>query len=200
MRLLPAPAYPFPDSTVNSAGTGMTIIRGCLISAAGAPRTGVPVSVAIQEPGWTLPAGWPLAESLTNDNGEWVLVLPDQQEMIDPPPSPLRTSINVRYTLDGATFDDQVAAGRERRFLQASLRGAAADARGRALPGVTVTNSLQAGSSITGRDGRWSIFFPFGQTDAPCTVQATAPDGRVLSRQADVVAHKAVLVERFQFA
>jgi hypothetical protein len=198
-KLFPTPAYPFPDFTANPAGMGTTMIRGCLFAPDGTPRVGVAVSVSIQEPLWAIPAEWPFAKAKTNDKGEWLLMLPDQREMIDPPPAPLLKTIHLRYAIDGQDFDELVQAGRENRYLQATLRGSAADKNGRPLAGVKVQNSLRPGTSITGPDGRWSIYFPFDQTDAACTVTATDPGGHVLNRNTNVLAHKTVIVDRFQF-
>ena len=199
VTLFPSAAYPFPDLTANPAGMGVTMIRGCLFTSDGTPKADAAVSVAIQEDFWAIPADWPLAQATTSEQGEWLLVLPDQREMVDPAPAPLLKSIQVRYTLDGNVFDEQARAGRENRFLQAALRGSAADKNGHALVGVTIGNSLQPGVSVTDRSGQWSIYFPFDQADAACTVTATDANGQVLNRNTNVLAHKTVIVDRFQF-
>jgi hypothetical protein len=150
--------------------------------------------------GWSIPAAWPFAKAKTNDKGEWVLILPEESEMIQPLPNPPVRRIHVRYILDGNDLGELANLGRENRLLQASLRGTAADKTGRPLPGVRMTNSVQAGTSTTDRNGRWSIYFPVNQPDAPCTVTATDPHGKVLRRDVFVIAHKAVNVGRFQFS
>jgi hypothetical protein len=200
VTLLPTPAYPFPELTSNPPGTGVTISRGCLFAPDGTPKKNSAVSVGIQETGWSIPGAWPFAKAKTNDKGEWVLILPDESEMIQPLPNPLVKTIHVRYTLDGDDFDELANVGRENRLLQASLRGTAADSRGRPLTGVQGTNSVQAGTSTTDRNGRWSIYFGVDQPDVACTVTATDSSGNALSRNTFVIAHKAVNVGRFQFS
>lgn len=197
--LFPTPAYPFPDLTANPIGMGLTMTRGCVFAPDGKPKAGADVSVEIQELDWTIPADWPLAQAKSNSNGEWVLVLPEQREMIDPVPAPPLQSMQVRYNLDGNAFEEQAWTGRENRYMQAALRGSAVDKDGRPLAGVTIENSLQAGAAATDAGGRWSIYFPFNQTDAVCNVKATNPNGQVLNRNKNVLAHKTVIVDRFQF-
>jgi hypothetical protein len=104
VTLLPTPAYPFPELTSNAPGTGVTISRGCLFAPDGAPKENAAVSVVSQEMGWSIPPAWPFAKAKTNDKSEWVLILPEESEMVQPRPNPpVRTIQAVRRSWASAS-------------------------------------------------------------------------------------------------
>ena len=199
--LLPSPAYPFPDATSSPPGFGATLFRGALFQPDGVPKSGAAVSVEVATNDFEIPADWLLSQTKTGETGEWALALPDERRLRIHGPPERKPQFGADLKVDGAVIHSlMVNAGRENVFSQASLRGTAADRFGRPLAGVKVTNSLQAGTSITDPNGRYSIFFPITQPDAACTVKATSPAGTVISNNAMAAkARQTVIVPRFQF-
>jgi hypothetical protein len=210
--LLPAAAYPVPDTGGQPFQLGPTLIRGTALAPSGDPLPRVLVE-ALNLP-LLAPAGlpplpaWPFFSARSDDRGGWMLVLPDRR-YIDPAPEipapgtpPLVKDVTVRVHSPTRDVDrvEAVTLGGEHAVRNTALRGQVAGPGGRPIAGAVITTSLGPAASRTRADGLWFLYLDLDQPDAPgITVTATAPGGAQASSPADVVAGATVVVPAFRF-
>jgi hypothetical protein len=189
--LKPAFGYPFPDLTI--ASNQLTLLSGNLYRSGGdrSPIAGAVVTI-------TAPANnWPFGSSTTDDNGGWVLVIPQGK-------SAPAFNATLHFQLpDNSAFDVAaipVEPGAANSLPQTALRGSVLNAAGAPISGAAITVSNIAGSSTSSRDGSWSFYMSLTQTDVQALVSAVAPSGQNQSQNVQIRNRTTVLVPAFQIA
>lgn len=191
LRLLPGPAYPFPDLTVGQ--NKLTLLYGGLFEiGAGKPVEGA--EVAVVEPA----NNWPFGKCVTGPNGDWVVAMP-----FGPPPA--EAVLKLTFSLPGGGGFEvpgvRVRAGAENSLPQTALRGSVLDAAGAPVRGARVTVSAQPGEVFTAADGRWSFYLDPLQPDAPqAVVTARAPGGATQDQNVDIRNRATAVVPAFRIA
>jgi hypothetical protein len=167
------PDYPFPGETAQTnlppAGrsTGPTLLRGQILALDGSGLAGTPVQAPSAVP------------AVTDGNGSWVLVFPDNT-----PSGP----VTVTVTIAGAavTAGSAIVAGQRTAVPQARLRGRAVRQSGAPVAGAAISVAGVAGTVTSGPDGSWSLALPFGTGLQPTNVTITAVLGPTSRTQAGV--------------
>jgi hypothetical protein len=193
--LFPGPSYPFPNLDLKQRGLGVTLVRGTLFAPDGSAVPNVEVELTAP----VLPALFvPFTTCVTDKRGEWVLAIVDRQTELQrtTPPQPDFANAVIHIHLPVNPYDVALAItpGAENSLRQTALRGHVLRANGTPLAGVTITNDVTAGSSITGLDGQWFLYFELRQAGSAVTVTATAPSGGADSRISAIVPKSTVLV------
>jgi hypothetical protein len=167
------PDYAFPNELAEAGppagrSTGPTLIRGQVLDLDGSGLAGVPV----QAPG-AVPA-------VTDRNGSWVLVFPDDRPSEDP--------VDVTATIGSAavTAASKIVAGQRTVVPQARLRGRTVRQSGVPVAGAAISVSGIPGAVASGADGSWSLALPFGTGLQPINVTVTATLGPTTVTQAGV--------------
>jgi hypothetical protein len=208
--LLPGYVYPYPATGTFPAGRGPALIRGTLFDASG---RGIPdVRIALtptprirvsSDPTVTRP--WRFGEYVTDDSGQWSLVVPLRGDYPSPQPRlPAGPTVTVRFTFPHGPVTDlpniRFGSGEETSLRQAALRGTVARAAGGPIAGATIDVSGEPDTTRSASDGSWVHYFGLTQANAVVTVTATLPDG---SNQAQmnipVRARQTVWVPAFRF-
>jgi hypothetical protein len=218
LELLPGPMYPVPDVTATRFQLGPTILRGTVLTAAGAPVERARVEILNLPPFESPPelppltlADWPFTTAVTGMQGDWVLVLPGRRYLatIDEIPAanvplPITRAFTIRITADGTSVDltRQIPLGTEYSLRATALRGQVVAGAGRPIAGVRISTSVNALTSITRPNGTWFLYFDFDQqTVSNVTVTATTPDGASASDSTVQVEREAtVVVPTFHFS
>lgn len=190
LRLLPGPAYPFPDLTVGQ--NPLTLLYGTLFEPGGAqPIAGA--EVIIVDP----LNNWPFKSCVTGPNGDWVVAMPFG---VAAP----AVALTLRFVLpDGSTFnvpDVQVQPGTENSLPQTALRGRVLDTMGSPIRRARVTVSVQPGEAFTAADGQWSFYLNLLQPDAQAVVTARAPNGNTQDQDVEIRNRATVVVPAFRIA
>jgi hypothetical protein len=158
-ELRPGYAYPFPTETL-PGGRGPTLLRGTYRTPDGSGISGATVVA----PDHSDPC-------LTDDTGQWVLVLPDTEPT---------GQVTVRF-IQGDTVEEAtgvaVVGGGQASLAVPALRGRVL-ARGVGIARATVSVAGHPGQSSTGDDGGWSYHFPPSLVQDVVSVTARLPDGR----------------------
>ena len=208
--LLPGYAYPYPVSGTFASGRGPALIQGTLFAAAGTGIPGVRVFVnpRPQIRVSTVPAvsrPWFFSEYLTDDSGQWSLVVPRASDYPSPQPNlPPGPAVTVRFAFPNGTNTDLAAVpfahGQTTSLNQAALRGSVRRVAGGGIPGATVSVTGQAATTRTAADGSWAYYFGLTQGNALLNVTATLPDGSTQTQlNVSVQARQTVWVPAFQF-
>lgn len=185
--LPPGPAYPFPRTSTVPGMTGPTLLRGSFRRMDGVSVEGT----VVQSPGRSL------YDCRLGEDGEWVLVFPDDQP---------DQQLTVRFTPPGGGVPQDVLGvdvkqGKENSLRQTALRGWVLTEGGAGIEGARVQVSGQAGEATTDVGGAWFFYLGLGPVQAlPVTVAAIHPDGRTLTKPNIPVQSRATVpVDPFRF-
>ena len=201
LKLVPAPAYPFPEPVLEQPDLIVTLVRGTLFNAGGEPVEGVPIELTAP----VLPPRFEgFVKCLTNKRGEWLLcfIEKERRDPVDPVPDFPNSRIHVG--LPGAAAYDisplEIKPGQENSVRQTALRGGVIKPGGVPLAGVKITTSVAAGEAISKSDGRWFFYFELKQAAAAVTVTATTPDGLTNTAQTQIVPGRTVVVPAIELS
>lgn len=189
--LRPGYNYPFPDLSL--AGNRLTLLRGSVFQPGGSARSviGAVVTVASQE------NTWPLASCATDKGGNWVIVIP----LGGTTPA---FDITLKVALpDGGSFDVpgvRVQPGAENTLPQTAVRGAVLSTRGTPIVNAVITLANQAGSALSGSDGRWSFYLSLVQPDTQTQLIAMAPNGQTETQEVQIRNRATVVAPAFRIA
>ncbi len=182
LQLSPGPTYPFPEFLAKQNALAVTLVRGSLFSAGGAPVKGVTVELTAP----ALPDRFEVFSSCqTNAQGEWVISCIETKP-IDMGIPPDFTNSIIRVHLPGPAayeFPLVIKPGEENAVPQTALRGRVVNPGGVGLAGVKITTSVETGEALTRADGQWFFYYKLRQAKPndpliDVTVTATAPDGK----------------------
>ena len=183
LKLMPGPAYPFPEFLTPQTDLIVTVVRGSVFTRAGSPIQNA--EIELTKP--ALPATFTsFLKCKTNPRGEWVLSFIEKPIPPPgvPPPAPdfTKSRIHVKPP-QGAEFDVdlEIKAGQDQSLKQTALRGRIVKPGGGSFAGVKITTSVAAGNSISKPDGQWIFYFDLSQINQPetdVTVTATSPAGQ----------------------
>jgi hypothetical protein len=205
IRMLPGPTYPFPATGGQAFSLGFTLLRGTVLSAMGDPIAGAKVSVT----GLVFNPAWPFVDCLTSESGDWAILLPDRRTfnaLAEESPAPIALVIAIAVQLQPpngpvVVANENVVLGTEHIIGSTSLRGRVHRQRGGPIAGAVITTSVNARTTTSNADGRWSLYFaPDQPGTAGVTVTATLPDGTAKPTGGLALVHgKTVLVPTFEF-
>jgi hypothetical protein len=167
------PDYAFPGETADvnlppaGRSTGPTLLRGQILALDGSGLADVPVAAPLAIP------------AVTDRNGSWVLVFPDDTQS---------GNVTVTAAIGGAavTATSAIVAGRRTSVPQARLRGRTVRQSGAPVAGAVVAVAGVSGTVTSGSDGSWSLALPFGTGLVPLNVTVTAALGALSQTQAGV--------------
>jgi hypothetical protein len=208
--LLPGYAYPFPVPGTYNAAHGPALIQGTLFDATGKGIPGVRIAVT-PAPVIRIPSNppvnrpWPFSEYLTDEGGQWAVVIPLAADYPAPQPGiPAPPTVTVRFTFPAGPPIDlpniPFAAGIPTSLNQAALRGTVLRAAGGAVRGATVSVAGEPVTTLSGSDGGWVHYFGLTQANANVNVTATLPDGSNQTQiNIPVQARRTVWVLAFRF-
>lgn len=191
--LEPGHAYPFPVESTLSGGKGPTLLRGSVRRTDGSSVAGAQVENVAN-------AARPFK---TDENGEWVLVFPDEQ-----PTGNLSVVVTIPTDNGPAAItinDVLVEQGRASSLRQTVLRGQVVDSVGSGIPGAVVRVDGREGQTMTAEDGLWAYYFrlnefPVSQAGPTVSVTAQHPDGRTLTQtNVEVKPRETLVVPAFRF-
>jgi hypothetical protein len=189
-RLLPGPAYPFPDLTLKQ--NRLTLLRGSLF-AMGEGNPVAAATVTITDPALATP----FKSCVTGANGDWVVAF--FADRATPP-----VALTLHFTLpDGSSFDVanvEVQPGAENSLPQTALRGRVLDTSGAPISRSIITVSDQPGQSLTRTDGQWFFYLSMLLGDTEAHVTARAPNGRTAEQDVHIRSRATVVVPAFQIA
>jgi hypothetical protein len=208
--LMPGYGYPFPGPGTYATGRGPAIVQGTLFDAAGNGIPGVhilvtppPVIRVPNNPVVNRP--WPFSEYVTDEGGQWTLVIPRAADYPPPQPGiPPGNTVTVRFAFPASPPTDLAnipfGAGVPSSLNQAALRGTVLRAGGGPIPGATIAMSGEPDTTTTGTDGEWVHYFGLNQANAVVNVTATLPDGsKQTQNNMPVQARQTVWVPAFRF-
>jgi hypothetical protein len=197
VELNPGANYPYPELSGRPYGLGPTLLRGSVFQPDGTPLTGAVASV----PNLVFNPAWPFTRCEVSETGDWAILLPDRRRFTGFPEeqaAPVTINVIVRITPPvGAPVDvsETVSLGGEHRIPNTALRGEVRGAGGRPVAGARLTTSVNPLASVSGPDGRWSLYFGLNQPDVNnVTVTATLPGGATRSLANQTVARRRTLV------
>jgi hypothetical protein len=175
--LEPGYAYPFPDASLRNGGAP-ALLRGTVHEAGGAGVAGVAVEIVGQS-----------NICLTDDGGQWVLVLREGWPGGD---------VTVRFSRPGGAVEEvasvPVSRGGGSALRQAGLRGWVRSAAGVPIAGARIEVGGHPGSAVPAQDGSWCFYFGLNQPDEVVSVSASLPDGRRQTQSNVLVKQRAVVV------
>jgi|SRR5215213_1562097 len=184
LQLFPGPAYPFPEFLAKQSALAVTLVRGSLFGAGGAPVKDVKVELTAP----SLPnANYQAFRSCqTNSQGEWVISFIEKTSSADEQNPPNFNNSKIKVNLPGpAAYDFPLVInpGTENIVRQTALRGRVVKPGGIGLAGVKITTSVESGEAQTRADGQWFFYFKLRQPTQNdplinVTVRATARDGK----------------------
>jgi len=213
LELLPGPAYPLPDVTLDRLQLGPTILRGTAFAPDSLPLDGAVAEVVlpILQPSNLPPLGnWPFLKATSSAQGDWAIVLPgrryiDAMPEVPPNPGPIRKqiSLSVRDPAGAvATVIEDVLLGSEHSVRNTALRGQVLGPGGRPIAGAKITTTASSATSLTRSDGVWFLYFGLDhQTTVPnVSVMATIPGGASATDSTATLQPRAtVFVPTFRF-
>lgn len=142
----------------------MTLVRGSLFGAGGAPVKDVKVELTAP----SLPnANYQAFRSCqTNSQGEWVISFIEKTPADDPANEPNFDNSKIKVNLPGpAAYDFPLVinSGKENVVRQTALRGRVVKPGGFGLAGVKITTSVESGEALTRADGQWFFYYKLRQ-------------------------------------
>lgn len=207
----PGYAYPFPGQGTFATKRGPALIQGTIFDAEG---RGIPkVTVALNPPPTiqvstnpVVTRPWPFSEYLTDESGQWLLVVPQAIDYAPTPQPgiPSGSTVTVRFSFPNASSIDlpniPFAPGQATSLNQAALRGSVVRKDAGPIAGATIEISGEAVRTRSGSDGTWVHYFGLTQANTFVTVTATPPGGQPKQQnQIPVQARKTVWVPTFEF-
>lgn len=185
LQLIPGPAYPFPEGLSKPRDLIVTVLRGSLFSAGGAPLKDVKIELTAP----ALPNRFQVFSTCqTNAQGDWVISFVETARIADNenPPDFANSKIKVHVPAGAYEFPLEIKPGQENAVRQTALRGRVVKPGGIGLPGIKITTTVESGESLTKADGQWFFYYQLRQSKEGdplinVTVEAKAPDGKTKS-------------------
>jgi hypothetical protein len=200
--LKPGYAYPFAKGGSTRGRDRPTLLRGNLHHSDGQPVDGaivnakIPIPIAVDRR--AAGGNWE-DEYLTDEAGQWVLVVPDNVFSDGGLPN---ATIHITYP-DGATVPEnmpELLQWKDNPLSETVLRGNVVNGERIGIPRAMVGVRHRSGQTTTDNNGDWTYYFRAGPVIAP-TVQVTAEvAGQPPQTQnAHPIVHEEVTVPSFTF-
>jgi hypothetical protein len=183
LQLFPGPAYPFPEFLATKGALAVTLVRGSLFGAGGAPVKDV--NVELTAPSLSNADFQAFRSCPTNAQGEWVISFIEKKRLADQANPPNFNNAKIKVNLPAGadySFPLIIKPGEVNVVRQTALRGRVVKPGGIGLPGVKITTSVESGEALTRADGQWFFYYKLRQPQQNdplinVTVTATAPGG-----------------------